>query len=298
MTTLENTMDAEVLELSNAPALTDIAERINVEHGACRAAMQRGMEHAFKAGQLLMEAKSGLAHGEWLAWLKENCPDISERTAQRYMRLAENRDELEAKPATVADLTMRAAEEALTTPRGIEGNSPYEAPRLSWSERKADGALTPAHQAFLERCLGSMARCNYVIVREAGTALKETRDQELYKPRRNRSGLNKSNYVFLKGRPAYDTFEEYLSEEIGMTIEVAEKLINAATMLNNPRAATQAELLTKIEQIAPGSVTPVGLELPDDLSNAQWIDAGELLSAMLGQNLSDLGDSAIWKEDG
>ena len=76
---------------------------------------------------------------------------------------------------------------------------------------------------------------------------------------------------------------------------MAEELIDAATMLNNPRAAIQAELLTKIEQIAPGiSVTPVGLELPDDLSHAQWIDIGGLLSAMPGLNLQDLGDKAAW----
>jgi hypothetical protein len=27
-------------------------------------------------------------HGQWLPWLKENCPDISARQAQKYMRLS------------------------------------------------------------------------------------------------------------------------------------------------------------------------------------------------------------------
>ncbi len=275
----------------NNAALTDLAERINTEHEACHASMQRGLEHALKAGGLLLEAKAGLPHGEWLPWLGENCPDISERTAQRYMRLAENGDELEATSATVADLTMRAAEEALTTPRGIKGSDWPVTPYLSWSERN----VPDEHQAFLERCLGSMALCNYVIVREVGTNLKNIRDQELYKPIRNRTGLNKSNHVGLMMKATYNTFEEYLSGDSCMTIEVAEELIDAATMLNNPRAAIQAKLLTKIEQIAPGiSVTPVGLELPDDLSHAQWIDIGGLLSTMPGLNLLDLGDKAVW----
>ncbi len=108
---------------TNLPALDALAERINTEHEACHASMQKGLDHALKAGALLLEAKAGLPHGEWLPWLKENCPDISERTVQRYMRLAENRDELRTKSATVADLTMRAAEAALTTPRGIEGET-------------------------------------------------------------------------------------------------------------------------------------------------------------------------------
>ena len=280
---------------NNLPALDALADRINTEHEACHASMQKGLEHALKAGTLLLEAKAGLPHGAWLPWLGENCPDISDRTAQRYMRIAENQDDLGAKSATVADLTMRAAEAALTTPRGGEGDDPHGAPRSSWSERMADSNIRPEDRAFLERCLGSMARCNYVIVREVGTALKQTRDQELYKPRKNRIGLNKSIHVGLKGNPDYDTFQEFLSAETDGTIEVAEELIDAATMLNNPRAAIQADLLIEIEQIAPGvSVTPVGLELPDDLSHAQWIDIGELLSSMLGQNLSDLGDKAVW----
>ena len=60
------------------------------------------------------------------------------------------------------------------------------------------------------------------------------------------------------------------------------------------RPFRQAELLAKIEQIAPGvSVAPVGLELPDDLSHAQWIDIAGLLDAA-GLNLHDLGDKAVW----
>ncbi len=281
----------EAMTSNNLPALDALADRINAEHEACHASMQKGLDHALKAGALLLEAKAGLPHGEWLPWLGENCPDISERTAQRYMRLAENRGELETKPATVADLTIRAAEELLAVPHEIESDEPPMTPYLPWSERN----VWPEHQAFLERCLGSMAQCNYVIVREVGTALKETRDQELYKPVRDRSGFNRANYIVLKGNPAYDTFEEYLSEELDATIEVAGELIDAATMLNNPRAAIPAELLTEIEQIAPGiSVTPVGLGLPDDLSHAQWIDIGGLLSAMPGLNLQDLGDKAVW----
>ena len=278
---------------NNLPALDALADRINAEHQACHAAVTKGLEHALEVGRLLLEAKAGLAHGEWLPWLKENCPDISERSTQRYMRLADNRGALES--ATVADSTMRAAEEALTTPRGAEGDFKHVAPRLSWSERMANSDGAHGHQEFLERCLGSMMRCDYVIVREIGTALKETRDQELFKPRRNRAGLNKSNHVGLKGNPDYRTFEEWLSEEVGMTAEVAEELIGAATMLNNPKAAIQYELLTRIQQVAPGvSVTPVGLELPDDLSGAQWIEIGELLFAMPGCNLHDLGDKAVW----
>ena len=38
-----------------------------------------------KAGAALRAAKKRMVFGNWLAWLKANCPQISERTAQEYM---------------------------------------------------------------------------------------------------------------------------------------------------------------------------------------------------------------------
>ena len=49
-----------------------------------------------RAGDLLRQAKDALSHGLWLPWLRENCPAISVRVAQRYMRLAEKREEIDA----------------------------------------------------------------------------------------------------------------------------------------------------------------------------------------------------------
>ena len=43
--------------LPNDAALVDLAERINTEHEACHASMQKGLDHALKAGALLLEAK-------------------------------------------------------------------------------------------------------------------------------------------------------------------------------------------------------------------------------------------------
>jgi hypothetical protein len=92
--------------------LSDLAARINAEHEAAVVAIKRGIEHSIAAGELLLEAKAKVGHGNWLPWLKANCPTVSERTAQLYMRLARHREEL-SKSATVADLTMKAALELL-----------------------------------------------------------------------------------------------------------------------------------------------------------------------------------------
>ena len=42
-------------------------------------------------GGLLNSAKAMIGHGNFLAWLKDQCPTISERTARKYMALHANR---------------------------------------------------------------------------------------------------------------------------------------------------------------------------------------------------------------
>jgi len=89
--------------------LGELAAHIQREHEACSASVKRGVEHAKACGYLLNQAKAKLGHGNWLAWLKLECPDINKRTAQSYMRLAAHRPVIEAKCETVAHLTINAA---------------------------------------------------------------------------------------------------------------------------------------------------------------------------------------------
>ena len=41
-------------------------------------AAETATEHTIRCGQLLIEAKDGLAHGQWLPWIKDHCV-LSER---------------------------------------------------------------------------------------------------------------------------------------------------------------------------------------------------------------------------
>ena len=63
--------------------------------------------HAMAAGDLLIEAKAQLKHGQWLPWLAKHCV-ISERTAQLYVKLAKKRTTIEKEQIRndVADLTL------------------------------------------------------------------------------------------------------------------------------------------------------------------------------------------------
>jgi len=53
-------------------ALDDIATAINREHMEVGASLRRGLEHARRAGELLIQAKGQVGHGEWLPWLKDH----------------------------------------------------------------------------------------------------------------------------------------------------------------------------------------------------------------------------------
>lgn len=101
-------------------SLPDLAARIRAAHQA----VGEAMKHAIAAGELLAEAKSKVPHGDWLLWLEANC-EMSERTAQGYMRIARELARLEpAKAQRVADLSVRDALRSLSRATGAARLSP------------------------------------------------------------------------------------------------------------------------------------------------------------------------------
>jgi len=120
-------------------ALAELAQRIKAEH----AAVTNGQEslvaaqktatnakmnairqanvvsRAIKAGELLKEAKNKVPHGDWLPWLKTDC-ELSVRTAQRYMKWADDKPRLEKicreKNVTMSHLTLNQAAQLLRGP--------------------------------------------------------------------------------------------------------------------------------------------------------------------------------------
>jgi hypothetical protein len=97
--------------------LVTLAGRINEEHRACEATLRAGLVHAIRAGELLIEARALVPHGEWLPWLAGNFAG-SERTAQGYMRVAREWPAVQdGSPQRVADLSLRGALVALAEPK-------------------------------------------------------------------------------------------------------------------------------------------------------------------------------------
>src|SRR5262245_28299414 len=105
-------------------SLPQLAAKINEAHAEAEAAIQAGLLRARTVGEMLLAAKAQLPHGEWLPWLAANVA-FAERTARAYMRVAKRWGELEAKSATVADLTFRYGLQLLAAPKD-EQDEPAE----------------------------------------------------------------------------------------------------------------------------------------------------------------------------
>jgi Protein of unknown function (DUF3102) len=92
--------------IDHSNSLADLAARIRAYHEATVAALKSSVENAIKAGDLLIEAKAQLKHGQWLPWLDKHCA-ISQRTAQLYMKLAKHKTQAVGKRRHVVPLNHR-----------------------------------------------------------------------------------------------------------------------------------------------------------------------------------------------
>jgi N6-adenosine-specific RNA methylase IME4 len=118
-------------------SLDDLAQEIRQELAAAEADWQSAVQHGIRAGELLIEAKSRVRHGEWLPWLETNFPD-SVATAELYMKLARNSERVQnltSIRSAVALLTERSARDDKEVDREAERERNRElvkqAPRLS-----------------------------------------------------------------------------------------------------------------------------------------------------------------------
>jgi Protein of unknown function (DUF3102) len=115
------------------PELAQLAQLIKAEHAAVLRAPKaattakitaireaNAVGRAIKAGELLKEAKSKVEHGKWLPWLQNECDISSVRTAQRYMKWADDKPKLEKicreKNVTMSHLTLGQAARLLRGP--------------------------------------------------------------------------------------------------------------------------------------------------------------------------------------
>lgn len=96
-----------------------LAREINRFYKAHLGAAHRTLDYALQVGELLLEARRQVLHGEWLPWVRENCR-FPERTAQHYMQLSHW-----AAPQNPQTLTHLSYSEACALMRGRSEGPPY-----------------------------------------------------------------------------------------------------------------------------------------------------------------------------
>ena len=158
-------------DLVKSNSLVDLCDRLKAEHIAAAGALKCSLGHAMAAGDILIEAKEQLKHGHWLPWL-QSC-GISERAAQRYIRLARNRRTIEAKSDNVSDLSVSGALAMLAVPR--------DDPSGSLTQGAADSALAQFELEVILARLDSFPK-RRALFDEASAAMDKIRDLYLGQP--------------------------------------------------------------------------------------------------------------------
>jgi Protein of unknown function (DUF3102) len=129
-------------------SLPELVTRLNNEHRQVKECVIKGAQHAVKAGELLWQAKRKAGHGQWLEWIAENC-EFSERTAQLYMKLADDLPQM-ANPQCIADLSLSGAIKMI---EGLKSPDENPIPKVRSSKRtdKLTEAIKNSPLAILER---------------------------------------------------------------------------------------------------------------------------------------------------
>jgi Protein of unknown function (DUF3102) len=90
------------LSLSPAQEINRLHAELNQTYDELLKVSKTTTEKAIRIGDLLIQQKAKLEHGDWLLWLETNV-DFTPRTAQNYIRLHEERQEF--KYETLSHLT-------------------------------------------------------------------------------------------------------------------------------------------------------------------------------------------------
>ena len=153
-----------------SPSLADFAARINTEFAAIqkadRDAHKTVVQRAITFGRTLCQAKEKIGHGKWEKWLNDNCRNISARTAQRYMKLADSPEVRNAlgKNDTVSVLSLRAA---LALANRIKKD-----PKPSEEYDRAESALVKKLEALSPDTAEAAANDTFVRLNEAIARIK------------------------------------------------------------------------------------------------------------------------------
>ena len=221
-------------------------------------AKRRGGEAILTIGRCLMEAKEMLPHGEWLPWLNERV-ELSERAAQRFMRLAREW----SNPTALSDLGATKALTLLALPaeereQFLAENNVIDmsARQLEQAIRERDEARRAAETARAEASAAEQARAKMETdMAVANAALEGARAEAGQAGDRVR--LLEEELAALKARP----------------VEVAVETVVDQEAVERAKAEAEARLQAKLDRAQKAK----------DQAEARQKEADEALEALRAQ---------------
>ena len=202
-------------------------------------------------GHRLIEAKSLLAHGEWLPWLTEQV-EFSERSAQTYMRLAREW----SNPQTLADLGAAKVLVLLSLPE---------------LEREAFLAEVPAED---------------MSVRELKKAIRE-RNEAQQAQEKMAGDLRLANELLERARTDQET-ERARYEQASEMLKMNADLLKKAKEEKQQAAASAAELERQLKELREKPVEVAVMEVDQEKLDAARAEAVEEMQAKIDRARKDL----------
>ena len=202
-------------------------------------------------GQRLIEAKSLLAHGEWLPWLTEQV-EFSERSAQNFMRLAREW----SNPQTLADLGAAKALVLLALPE---------------PEREAFLAEVPAED---------------MSVRELEKAIRE-RNEAQQAQEKMAQDLRLANELLERARTDQEA-ERARYEQASEMLKMNADLLKKAKEEKQQAAASAAELERQLKELREKPVEVAVMEVDQEKLDAARAEAVEEMQAKIDRARKDL----------
>src|SRR3990167_4407011 len=84
---MANELELKTADTYTTVSLDKLAGLINEGHEKLHSGARRMAIHVAQVGAWLTAAKDKCEHGDWLPWLAKKCPEITDRTARKYMAL-------------------------------------------------------------------------------------------------------------------------------------------------------------------------------------------------------------------
>jgi hypothetical protein len=121
---------SEPVRASEPVSLAELGKKIKSDHEILANSIAIIVPRAISIGEDLNKAKALVGHGGFLKWVKLNCA-MTSKTAERYMKLATNKDKLNAKLREqkgedkfemLSNLSLAQAERLITEPKSGSGD--------------------------------------------------------------------------------------------------------------------------------------------------------------------------------